>query len=211
MTDLLDRVRTALAGRYTIEHELDRGTDTTVYLAEDTDRHRQVTIEVVERRGVAPAANDPTSATPAGAERNPPHPFPLLECAESDGLLLYVRPFVRVECSDSHSAGPDQAPHELSELLSAVTEADENQAWDAFLSAFGHLLLKTARYTHRGPDSSMDAYAFILEKLRHNGFQRLRKFSGGDEEALSRWLVVVARRLCSDFRRHRHPSLPVFQ
>jgi len=50
----------------------------------------------------------------------------------------------------------------------------------------------------------MDAYAFILERIRQNDFQRLRRFSGGDEAALSRWLVVVARRLCSDFRRKRY-------
>jgi RNA polymerase sigma factor (sigma-70 family) len=50
----------------------------------------------------------------------------------------------------------------------------------------------------------MDAYAFILEKLREERFRKLRAFPGGDREALSRWLVVVARRLVSDFRRHRY-------
>jgi RNA polymerase sigma factor (sigma-70 family) len=50
----------------------------------------------------------------------------------------------------------------------------------------------------------MDAYTFILEKLRQDGFRRLGGFSGGDQEALSRWLVVVARRLCTDFWRHRY-------
>jgi RNA polymerase sigma factor (sigma-70 family) len=50
----------------------------------------------------------------------------------------------------------------------------------------------------------MDAYAYIIERLRHDDFRRLRGFSGGDKEALCRWLVVVARRLCTDFWRQRY-------
>jgi RNA polymerase sigma factor (sigma-70 family) len=50
----------------------------------------------------------------------------------------------------------------------------------------------------------MDAYTYVIERLRHDDFRRLRAFAGGDKAALSRWLVVVARRLCTDFWRHRY-------
>jgi len=50
----------------------------------------------------------------------------------------------------------------------------------------------------------MDAYARILERLREDGFRRLRAFPGGDEGRLTRWLVVVARRICTDLLRERY-------
>jgi RNA polymerase sigma factor (sigma-70 family) len=83
--------------------------------------------------------------------------------------------------------------------------------WDAFLASYGEVLLKTAGYAasrtmarERRHDASMDAYVFILEKLREEEFRRLRAFDGEDREAFTRWLVVVARRLCTDFRRKRY-------
>ena len=103
----------------------------------------------------------------------------------------------------SDSARAD-VPTELAHLLDASEEDHSDRAWDEFLSAYGHLFLRTAKYTHRGADASMDAYAYVLERVRENGFRASAKFSGGDGAALSRWLVVVARRLCSDFRRERY-------
>ncbi len=95
-------------------------------------------------------------------------------------------------------------PSELVLLLRATDERQSDRAWDAFLSSYGHLLLRTAKYTHREHDASMDAYAYVLEQLRRDNFKRLRAFSGDSEDHLSRWLVVVARRLCLDFRRQRY-------
>ena len=60
-------------------------------------------------------------------------------------------------------------------------KTNSDRAWDEFLSAYGHLFLRTAKYTHRGPDASMDAYAYVLERVRENGFQRLRSSLGGME------------------------------
>ena len=40
MNDTLDRLRAALAGRYTVERELGSGGMATVYLAEDVKHHR---------------------------------------------------------------------------------------------------------------------------------------------------------------------------
>jgi len=118
-----------------------------------------------------------------------------------------------------HSGEELPFPPEIAALLDSPAYSPPDLAWDAFLNAFGDILLKTAKYAHRrhaasidAHDAAMDAYAYILEKLREDDFRRLRAFSGDDEAALSRWLVVVARRLCTDFWRHRYgrarPSTP---
>ncbi|MEJ2204221.1 MAG: sigma-70 family RNA polymerase sigma factor [Gemmatimonadota bacterium] len=58
----------------------------------------------------------------------------------------------------------------------------------------------------------MDAYTYILDRLREDDFHRLRAFRGDGEDGLSRWLVVVSRRLCTDLWRNRYgrprPSTP---
>ena len=47
MTDRLDDLKAALAGRYEIERELGQGGMAIVYLAEDVRHHRQVAIKVL--------------------------------------------------------------------------------------------------------------------------------------------------------------------
>jgi serine/threonine protein kinase len=47
VSDTLDRLRKALAGRYVIERELGSGGMATVYLAEDLKHRRQVAIKVL--------------------------------------------------------------------------------------------------------------------------------------------------------------------
>jgi serine/threonine-protein kinase len=44
MADVLDRLKAALADRYTIKREIGSGGMATVYLAEDVKHHRKVTI-----------------------------------------------------------------------------------------------------------------------------------------------------------------------
>jgi RNA polymerase sigma factor (sigma-70 family) len=95
-------------------------------------------------------------------------------------------------------------PRELADLLSASDEATADSAWDTFLSSYGDLILRAARSVNRDHDAAMDAYAHVLERLRADDFARLRKFSGGDADNLSRWLVVVSRRMCMDLHRQRY-------
>ncbi|MFC1640359.1 hypothetical protein ACFL3B_06315 [Gemmatimonadota bacterium] len=47
MTDQLERLKTALAGRYVIERELGAGGMGTVYLARDLKHHRKVAVNVL--------------------------------------------------------------------------------------------------------------------------------------------------------------------
>ncbi len=98
MSDMLDRLKPALADRYTIERELGRGGMATVYLAEDLKHRRQVAIKVLL----------PDLAEALGSERflreietaaslSHPHILTVHDSGEAAGLLYYVMPFVEEE------------------------------------------------------------------------------------------------------------------
>jgi len=102
---------------------------------------------------------------------------------------------------------PASLPPELADLLSASDEETTTLAWDRFLVEYGDLILRTSRSVNRDHDAAMDAYAHALERFRADDFARLRRFSGGDGDNLSRWLVVVSRRMCMDLHRQRYGRL----
>jgi serine/threonine-protein kinase len=106
MTTPVDRLTTALAGRYTIERELGAGGMATVYLAEDMKHHRKVALKVLR----------PELAAIVGGERflkeievtaNLQHPniLPLYDSGRASGpagesgseFLFYVMPYVEGE------------------------------------------------------------------------------------------------------------------
>jgi len=91
----IDRLRTALAGRYRVERELGAGGMATVYLAHDERHGREVAVKVLRE----------DLAASLGAERfhreiriaaalQHPHILPLYDSGDADGLLYYVMPFV---------------------------------------------------------------------------------------------------------------------
>ena len=98
MSDQLERLKTVLADRYAIEHELGVGGMATVYLAEDLKHRRKVAIKLLH----------PELAAVIGAERflreieiaaglTHPHILPLHDSGQADGLLYYVMPYVEGE------------------------------------------------------------------------------------------------------------------
>jgi RNA polymerase sigma factor (sigma-70 family) len=95
-------------------------------------------------------------------------------------------------------------PPELKRLLSAGDLASQDQAWDAFIRTHSRLLLSTARQFGGDHDAAMDRYAYLLEQLRHDDFRRLRGYAAEERSKFTTWLVVVARRLCLDYRRRRY-------
>ena len=89
-----ERLRSALADRYTIEREIGSGGMATVYLAEDLKHDRQVAVKVLR----------PELAAALGKERflqeikiaaglHHPHILPLFDSGEADGFLYYVMPY----------------------------------------------------------------------------------------------------------------------
>jgi RNA polymerase sigma factor (sigma-70 family) len=72
------------------------------------------------------------------------------------------------------------------------------------VAEYSRLLLYATRRTAPDYDASMDAYAFVLEKLRENELRRLRRYAADGRGKFTTWLVVVTRRLCLDYHRHRY-------
>ena len=96
--DPIDRLRSALAGRYAVEWEVGRGGMSRVYAARDLRHGRRVAIKVLR----------PELATILGADRflreieiaarlQHPHILPLFDSGEAGDLLFYVMPFVTGE------------------------------------------------------------------------------------------------------------------
>ena len=95
MTDLLDRLKAALADRYDIEQELGSGGMATVYLAQDLKHLRKVAVKLLH----------PELSHTIGVERflreiqviarlQHPHILTLIDSGDADGIPYYVMPFV---------------------------------------------------------------------------------------------------------------------
>lgn len=78
------------------------------------------------------------------------------------------------------------------------------QAWTKFVEAHSGILLHTCRTVARSHDAAMDGYAYVLEKLREDGFRRLRGYTVRGNARFTTWLVVVTRRLMLDHHRQRY-------
>ncbi len=128
MPELIDRIRDALAGRYTVERELGQGGMAVVYLAHDEKHHRPVAIKVLR----------PELAAAVGAERflreieiaaqlNHPNILPLFDSGEADGLLFYVMPYVAGETLRHRIARERQLP--LDEAVRIAGEVGDALAY----------------------------------------------------------------------------------
>jgi RNA polymerase sigma factor (sigma-70 family) len=111
-------------------------------------------------------------------------------------------------------ARPVVAP-ELSAILDAASEAAREDAWVAFAREFSDQILRVARSLGGDHDLAMDRYAFVLERLREDGYRRLRSYARPAAGEFRLWLIVVVRRLCLDHHRQRYgrsresaPGLP---
>jgi RNA polymerase sigma factor (sigma-70 family) len=98
---------------------------------------------------------------------------------------------------------PDELPREVAELLCAESLAARDAAWERFVAVHTRLLLHVTRTLVHDPDVAMDAYAELLERLREDDSRRLRGFAAAGRSKFTTWLVVVSRRICVDWLRHR--------
>lgn len=92
---VLNRLATALAGRYRIERELGAGGMATVYLAEDLKHRRKVAIKVLrEELAASVGASRFLREIEICAQLQHPNILPLLDSGDAGGLLYYVMPYV---------------------------------------------------------------------------------------------------------------------
>ena len=98
MSDLLDRVSSALSSLYSVQRELGRGGMATVFLATDRKHDRPVAIKVLHPELSAAIGSDRfLREINIEAHLRHPHIVPLLDSGSANDLLYYVMPFVEGE------------------------------------------------------------------------------------------------------------------
>ena len=97
-----------------------------------------------------------------------------------------------------------ELPKEILPLLDGADPATLDRSWTRFTERYTPLILHAAGKTFRDRDGRMDAYAYVLEHLREDGFRRLKTFSRDGRSTFATWLVVVCQRLCLDLHRKRY-------
>ena len=95
MTELRNRLESALAGRYTIGREIGRGGMAIVYLAHDLRLDRDVALKVLRPELAATLGPDRfLQEIKLAAGLSHPHILPLHNSGEADGCLYYDMPYV---------------------------------------------------------------------------------------------------------------------
>jgi serine/threonine-protein kinase len=95
MPGSLDRLASALAGRYAVEREIGAGGMATVYLARDLRHGRHVAVKVLNPElGAVLGADRFLAEIRTTANLQHPHLLPLFDSGQADGLLYYVMPYV---------------------------------------------------------------------------------------------------------------------
>jgi len=108
-----ERIRAALAERYSIEGELGSGGMATVYRARDLKHERQVAVKVLRPELAAAVGSDRfLREIRITAQLNHPHILPLLDSGEADGFLYYVMPYVAGGSLRRRLAGEARLPVE---------------------------------------------------------------------------------------------------
>ncbi len=95
MSEITERLTTALSDRYTIEREIGEGGMATVYLAHDVKHDRNVALKVLRPELAAVIGGDRfLNEIKVTANLKHPHILPLHDSGEADSFLYYVMPFV---------------------------------------------------------------------------------------------------------------------
>ena len=95
---MIERLRSALAGRYAVEREIGSGGMASVLLAEDLRHHRKVAIKVLlPELGAMIGPERFIREIELTAALHHPNILPLFDSGQADGLLFYVMPHVEGE------------------------------------------------------------------------------------------------------------------
>jgi serine/threonine-protein kinase len=131
MDEVLAHLRSELAGRYEVEHEIGRGGMAVVYLAHDVRHQRRVALKVLRTDvGVAGASERFLREIQTAAQLHHPHILPLYDSGTAGEHLFYVMPYVEGETVRERleRAGPlpvDEAIRLTREVADALEFAHE--------------------------------------------------------------------------------------
>jgi tRNA A-37 threonylcarbamoyl transferase component Bud32 len=120
-----ERLRAALADRYTVEREIGSGGMATVYLAEDVKHHRKVAVKVLRPDLAAALGADRfLREIEIAAQLEHPHILTLIDSGEADGFLFYIMPYVQGESLRARLAREGELPiSEAARILREVVDA----------------------------------------------------------------------------------------
>ena len=117
--------------------------------------------------------------------------------------MCILAPSFSVRCPGVTDHEQPGLPSDVSRLLDARTPSGVDVAWADFVAVYSRLLLHVARAVTSDRDAAMDAYAYVLERLREDDLRRLRTYQAHRRIKFTTWLVTVVRRLCHDWYRQR--------
>jgi Tol biopolymer transport system component/tRNA A-37 threonylcarbamoyl transferase component Bud32 len=125
MSEHLERLRSVLAERYTIDREIGQGGMATVYLAQDIKHRRRVAVKVLRPDLAATLGSDRFfREIEVAAQLQHPHILPLLDSGEAGGFLYYVMPFIEGESLRERLARQGELPvNDAIRILSEVVDA----------------------------------------------------------------------------------------
>lgn len=109
--DALERLQSALAGRYAVVREVGAGGMATVFLARDIKHDRHVALKVLRPElGAVLGVERFLSEIKVTAHLQHPHLLPLFDSGEAEGLLFYVMPYVEGESLRARLDAEHQLP-----------------------------------------------------------------------------------------------------
>ena len=129
MTDVAERLSSALAGRYRIERELGAGGMATVYLARDLKHDRDVALKVLKPELAESLGRDRfVREIRMAASLTHPHILPLYDSGEAGGFLFFVMPVMRGQTlrdllQERHELSIEQAVQLSAEVADALDYA----------------------------------------------------------------------------------------
>jgi len=98
MSNLLERLQSALSDRYAIDREIGQGGMAVVYPAQDLKHNRQVAIKVLRPELAAALGGEGFHREiETAAQLVHPHILPLYNSGEAEGFLYYVMPYIEGE------------------------------------------------------------------------------------------------------------------
>src|SRR5262245_50760903 len=119
--DLFDRLKAALADRYTVERTIGAGGMADVYLTHDIRHNRKVAIKVMHREmAEAVGVERFLREIETTAKLQHPHILPLFDSGFVEGTVFYVMPYVEGESLRTRLKRETQLP--LADVLRITTE-----------------------------------------------------------------------------------------